>query len=49
MKKFKELKQRLLENTENTEGGALGAWPTQNATRSAYSDFGVHQIGRAHV
>jgi hypothetical protein len=43
MKKFKQLKQQLTEDAY-MDGGALGGFPTQNSTRSAFSDFGVHRI-----
>lgn len=42
MKKFKQLKQELMES-ENMDGGALGQWPT-NGPQSAHSDYGVHRI-----
>jgi hypothetical protein len=42
MKKFKQLKQQLMES-ENLDGGALGQWPTNGPT-SAHSDYGVHRI-----
>jgi hypothetical protein len=43
MKKFKQLKQQLMEGGENMDGGALGQWPT-NGPDSAVSDYGVHRI-----
>jgi len=43
MKKFKQLKQQLNEDAY-MDGGALGGFPAQNSTRSAFSDFGVHRV-----
>lgn len=43
MKKFKQLKQQLTENAY-MDGGALGGFPAQQSTRSAFSDFGVHRV-----
>jgi hypothetical protein len=43
MKKFKQLKQQLTEDAY-MDGGALGGFPAQNSTRSAFSDFGVHRV-----
>lgn len=43
MKKFKQLKQQLTEDAY-MDGGALGGFPAQQSTRSAFSDFGVHRV-----
>lgn len=42
MKKYKELKQTLNES-ELADGGALGGFPDARASRSAFSDYGVHR------
>lgn len=43
MKKFQELKQKLIES-ENTEGGGFNAAYDGTTSRSATSDFGVHRV-----
>lgn len=43
MKSYKQLK-KLLNEGEYMDGGALGAFPTKNSTRSAYSDEGVYRV-----
>lgn len=43
MKKFFELKQRLVE-AENSEGGGFNAAYDGTTSRSAASDYGVHRI-----
>jgi len=43
MKSYKQLKTQLNES-EYTEGGALGQWPVKNSVRSASDDFGIHRI-----
>lgn len=43
MKKYKELKQQLTES-ELQDGGALGGYPKDRGSRSAFSDYGVHRI-----
>jgi len=42
MKKYKELKTQLNEN-ELADGGALGGYPHNKNSRSAFSDYGVHR------
>lgn len=43
MKRYKELKRQLNE-TEQSNGGALGGYPDAKGSRSAFSDYGVHRI-----
>ena len=43
MKKYKELKNQLINESELRDGGALGGFPTQR-TQSAFSDYGVHRL-----
>lgn len=43
MKSYKQLKKQLNEDAY-MDGGAIGGFPTQNSTRSAFSDYGVHRL-----
>jgi hypothetical protein len=43
MKSYKQLKKQLNEDAY-MDGGAIGGFPAQNSTRSAFSDYGVHRL-----
>lgn len=43
MKKYKQLRKQLNEN-ELQDGGALGGFPADRGSRSAFSDYGLHRL-----
>ena len=43
MKRYKELRKQLQES-ELQDGGALGGFPKDRGSRSAFSDYGVYRV-----